>query len=153
MEHNSDKVALWPGYFNSKFSRTSGRRVPKDSCVPNPDLEGLLWAARKVGISKMKREEGISHPKRPNMKEGRLWISLSAASKVLGSENKEEMMQIIGGVWRESYAKQAEQEKENRKKGPKVGDKRGRSQFKQNKAAQDAARRALAAKRSKKKKY
>jgi signal recognition particle subunit SEC65 len=153
MEHNSDKIALWPGYFNSKISRTSGRRVPTDCCVPKPDLEGLLWAARKVGISKMKREEGISHPKRPNLKEGRLWISLSAASKVLGSENKEEMMQIIGGVWRESYSKQIEQEKADRKKGPKVGDKRARAQFKQNKAAQDAARRALAAKRSKKKKY
>tara|TARA_B100001996_G_scaffold221210_1_gene170052 strand:+ start:316 stop:777 length:462 start_codon:yes stop_codon:yes gene_type:complete len=153
MEHNSDKVALWPGYFNSKSSRTAGRRVPADSSVPNPDLEGLLWAARKVGITKMKREEGISHPKRPNLKEGRLWVSISAASKVLGTGNKEEMMQIIGGVWKESYSKQVEQEKAERKKGPKVGDKRARSQFKQNKAAQNAARRALAAKRAKKKKY
>jgi len=153
MEHNSDKVALWPGYFNSKSSRTAGRRVPADSSVPNPDLEGLLWAARKVGITKMKREEGISHPKRPNLKEGRLWISISAASKVLGTGNKEEMMQIIGGVWKESYSKQVEQERAERKKGPKVGDKRARSQFKQNKAAQNAARRALAAKRAKKKKY
>ena len=101
----------------------------------------------------MKREEGISHPKRPNLKEGRLWVSLSAASKVLGTGNKEEMMQIIGGVWKESYSKQVEQEKAERKKGPKVGDKRARSQFKQNKAAQNAARRALAAKRAKKKKY
>ncbi len=153
MEHNSDKVALWPGYFNSKLSRSDGRRVPVDSSVPNPDLEGLLWAARKVGITKMKREEGTSHPKRPNLREGRLWISISAASKVLGTGNKEEMMQIIGGVWKESYSKQVEQEKAERKKGPKVGDKRARSQFKQNKAAQNAARRALAAKRAKKKKY
>ena len=153
MEHNSDKVSLWPGYFNSKLSRSGGRRVPVDSSVPNPDLEGLLWAARKVGITKMKREEGTSHPKRPNLKEGRLWISLSAASKILGTGNKEEMMQIIGGVWKESYSKQVEQEKAERKKGPKVGDKRARSQFKQNKAAQNAARRALAAKRAKKKKY
>ena len=153
MEHNSDKIALWPGYFNSKSTRTAGRRVPADSSVPNPDLEGLLWAARKVGITKMKREEGISHPKRPNLKEGRLWVSISAASKVLGTGNKEEMMQIIGGVWKESYSKQVEQERAERKKGPKVGDKRARSQFKQNKAAQNAARRALAAKRAKKKKY
>ena len=153
MEHNSDKVALWPGYFNSKLSRSDGRRVPVDSSVPNPDLEGLLWAARKVGITKMKREEGTSHPKRPNLREGRLWISISAASKILGTGNKEEMMQIIGGVWKESYSKQVEQEKAERKKGPKVGDKRARSQFKQNKAAQNAARRALAAKRAKKKKY
>ena len=151
MEHNSDKISLWPGYFNSKLTRSSGRRVPVDSSVPNPDLEGLLWASRKVGITKMKREEGISHPKRPNLREGRLWVSLSAASKVLGTKNKEEMMQIIGGVWRESYSQKLEQEKEDRKKGPKVGDKRARSQFKQNKAAQNAARRALAAKRSKKK--
>jgi signal recognition particle subunit SRP19 len=153
MEYNPDKIALWPGYFNSKISRSNGRRVPRDSAVPNPDLEGLLWAARKAGITKMKREEGTSHPRRPNMKEGRLWISLNAASKALGSKNKEEMMQIIGGVWRESYSNRLEQEKADRKRGPKVGDKRARSQFKQNKAAQDAARRALAARRAKKKKY
>ena len=105
MEHNSDRVAIWPGYFNSKKSRSSGRRVPTDSSVPNPDLEGLLWAARKVGITKMKREEGTSHPKRPNQKEGRLWVSLSAACKILGTENKEEMMQVIGGVWRKLFTK------------------------------------------------
>ncbi len=151
MEHNSDKIALWPGYFNSKLTRNSGRRVPIDSSVPNPDLEGLLWASRKVGITKMKREEGVSHPKRPNMKEGRLWVSLSSASNILGTKNKEEMMQIIGGVWRESYSQKIEHEKEERRKGPKIGDKRARSQFKQNRSAQKAARRALAAKRSKKK--
>lgn len=151
MEHNSDKIALWPGYFNSKLTRNSGRRVPIDSSVPNPDLDGLLWASRKVGITKMKREEGISHPKRPNLKEGRLWVSLSSASKILGTKNKEEMMQIIGGIWRESYSQKLEQEKKERRKGPKTGDKRARSQFKQNRAAQNAARRALAAKRAKKK--
>ena len=72
---------------------------------------------------------------------------------VCPSENKEEMMQIIGGIWRESYSNRLEKEKADRKKGPKVGDKRARSQFKQNTAAQDAARRALAARRAKKKKY
>ena len=66
MEHNPDRIALWPGYFNAKVSRRSGRRVPRDSSVLKPDLEGLYIAARATGLKKVKREEKISHPNRPH---------------------------------------------------------------------------------------
>ena len=65
MEHNPDRICVWPGYFDAKTSRRGGRRVPRDSSVLKPDLEGLYLAARKVGLKKIKREEGTSHPQRP----------------------------------------------------------------------------------------
>ena len=57
MDHNPDRICVWPGYFDAKTSRRSGRRVPRDSSVIKPDLEGLFYAARKVGLRKIKREE------------------------------------------------------------------------------------------------
>ena len=52
MDHNPDRLCVWPGYFDAKISRRKGRRVPKDSSVLKPDLEGLFYAARKVGQKK-----------------------------------------------------------------------------------------------------
>ena len=74
MDHNPDRLCVWPGYFDMKSSRRAGRRVPKDASVIKPDLEGLFMAAREVGLRKIKREEGISHPRRPHGREGRLWV-------------------------------------------------------------------------------
>jgi len=55
MDHNPDRLCVWPGYFDMKRSRRSGRRVPKDASVLKPDLEGLFMAARAVGLRKIKR--------------------------------------------------------------------------------------------------
>ena len=59
MDHNPDRIAVWPGYFDAKVSRRSGRRVPRDSSVLKPDLEGLFIASRALGLKKIKREEKI----------------------------------------------------------------------------------------------
>ena len=39
MDHNPDRIAVWPGYFDAKTSRRAGRRVPKDSSVLKPILK------------------------------------------------------------------------------------------------------------------
>ena len=101
MDHNPDRLSIWPGYFDAKTSRRSGRRVPRDSSVLKPDLDSLFYAARKVGLKKIKREEQISHPNRPYGKEGRLWVSRSGAKKSIGASNKEEILQMIGAEWRQ----------------------------------------------------
>ena len=101
MEHNPDRLSIWPGYFNAKISRRNGRRVPKDASVIKPDLEGLFLAARKVGLRKIKREEGTSHPRRPHAKEGRLWVSRKGSKQTIGANSKEEILQLIGGEWRQ----------------------------------------------------
>ena len=101
MDHNPDRIAVWPGYFDAKSSRRSGRRVPKDSSVLKPDLEGLFIASRALGLRKIKREERVSHPNRPHAKEGRLWVSKKGAKESIGAGSKEEIMQLIGGQWRQ----------------------------------------------------
>jgi signal recognition particle subunit SRP19 len=65
-------MTLWTRYFDSKLSRSEGRRVPKEASIPNPSLDSVVWAARDLGLSKKKRELEARHPSRPHLKEGRL---------------------------------------------------------------------------------
>ena len=118
MEHNPDRLSVWPGYFDTRVSRRNGRRVPKDSSVIKPDLEGLFMAARKVGLKKIKREENTSHPRRPHGKEGRLWVSRSGAK------------QSIGGEWRQIQRDMKDADAKRVAQGPQTGDRRARSQRK-----------------------
>jgi signal recognition particle subunit SEC65 len=142
MDHNPDRIAVWPGYFDAKVSRRSGRRVPRDSSVLKPDLEGLFIASRALGLRKVKREERVSHPNRPHAKEGRLWVSKKGAKESIGAGSKEEILQLIGGQWRQMQKDQRNDEKEAQKRGPKVGDKRARSQRKGSNKARAAQARA-----------
>ena len=149
MDHNPDRIAVWPGYFDAKVSRRSGRRVPRDSSVLKPDLEGLFIASRALGLRKVKREERVSHPNRPHAKEGRLWVSKKGAKESIGAGSKEEILQLIGGQWRQMQKDQRNDEKEAQKRGPKVGDKRARSQRKGAQTRQEQHKLVLSAVRSK----
>ncbi|MFZ8906787.1 MAG: signal recognition particle subunit SRP19/SEC65 family protein [Poseidonia sp.] len=130
MDHNPDRLCVWPGYFDIKRSRRAGRRVPKDASVLKPDLEGLFNAARAVGLRKIKREEHTSHPRRPHGREGRLWVSSVGAKESIGASSKEELLQLIGGQWREMQRNQRQAVAQETAKGPKTGDRRARSQRK-----------------------
>ncbi|CAI8372255.1 MAG: Uncharacterised protein [Marine Group II euryarchaeote MED-G33] len=130
MANHPDRIVVWPGYFDSKVSRRSGRRVSKSRSVSNPTLDGLAYAARSAGIRKMKREENISHPSRPNVREGRLWVSTADALSATGSDSKEGILQVIGSAWNSQQSETKAAEKAAKKSGPKVGDKRGQSQRK-----------------------
>ena len=130
MDHNPDRLCVWPGYFDIKRSRRAGRRVPKDASVLKPDLEGLFNAARAVGLRKIKREEHTSHPRRPHGREGRLWVSSVGAKESIGASSKEELLQLIGGQWREMQRNRRQAVAQETAKGPKTGDRRARSQRK-----------------------
>ena len=130
MDHNPDRICVWPGYFDTRLSRRSGRRVPKDSSVIKPDLEGLFLAARKLGLKKIKREEGTSHPSRPHMKEGRMWVSRGGSKQSVGAQSKEELLQLIGAEWRQMQRDQRQADKQQSVSQPKVGDRRARAQRK-----------------------
>ncbi|MAE78506.1 MAG: hypothetical protein CL967_01845 [Euryarchaeota archaeon] len=130
MDHNPDRICVWPGYFDTRISRRNGRRVPKDSSVIKPDLEGLFLAARKLGLKKIKREEGTSHPSRPHAKEGRMWVSRAGSRQSVGANSKEELMQLIGAQWRQMQRDQKEANAERIAKGPQTGDRRARAQRK-----------------------
>ena len=130
MANNPDRIVVWPGYFDLKTSRRSGRRVSKDRAVANPTLDGLAYAARSAGIRKMKKEEKTSHPSRPNEQEGRLWISTADALSGTGATSKEGVLQAIGTAWNSQQSDIQASEKAAKVSGPKAGDKRGRSQRK-----------------------
>lgn len=130
MDHNPDRLSIWPGYFDIRVSRRNGRRVPKDSSVIKPDLEGLFIAARKLGLKKIKREEDTSHPKRPHAKEGRLWVSRAGAKQSIGASSKEELLQLIGGEWRQIQRSLKDADAKRVAAGPQTGDRRARSQRK-----------------------
>jgi signal recognition particle subunit SEC65 len=130
MDHNPDRLCVWPGYFDARTSRRSGRRVPKDSSVLKPDLEGLFLAARKLGLKKIKREERVSHPARPHQGEGRMWVSRAGSKQSVGANSKEELLQLIGAQWRQMQRDQKEANADRVARGPQTGDRRARSQRK-----------------------
>ena len=130
MDHNPDRLCVWPGYFDARTSRRSGRRVPKDSSVLKPDLEGLFLAARKLGLKKIKREERVSHPARPHQGEGRMWVSRAGSKQSVGANSKEELLQLIGAQWHQMQRDQKEANADRVARGPQTGDRRARSQRK-----------------------
>jgi signal recognition particle subunit SEC65 len=138
VDHNPDRLSIWPGYFDIRVSRRNGRRVPKDSSVIKPDLEGLFMAARKLGLKKIKREEDSSHPKRPHGKEGRLWVSRTGAKQSIGANTKEELLQLIGGEWRQIQRSLKDADAKRVAEGPQTGDRRARSQRKVRSKTQSA---------------
>ena len=130
MDHNPDRICVWPGYFDTRTSRRSGRRVPKDSSVIKPDIDGLFLASRKLGLKKIKRDEGVSHPSRPHLKEGRMWISRQDSKESVGANSKEELLQLSGAQWRQMQREQKDASVERIANGPQTGDRRARSQRK-----------------------
>ena len=123
-------MSLWTGYFDSKLSRSSGRRVPREASVPNPTLETVAWAAKSVGISKMKRDAEASHPSRPHQQEGRLVLSTQDALNATNAGSKEGVMQSIGLKLNKQTKEARAEESQQKSKGPKRGDRQKRSQRK-----------------------
>ena len=130
MANHPDRIVVWPGYFDSKTSRRSGRRVSKDRSVANPTLDGLAYAARNAGIKKMKREEGVSHPARPSEKEGACGFQSRMHNLQPVQIPKKvscKRLEVLGTV---NNLKPRLPKKAAKVSGPKTGDKRGRSQRK-----------------------
>ncbi|MDC1419810.1 hypothetical protein N8653_03720 [Euryarchaeota archaeon] len=104
MTRDPRKMRIWTRYFDSKLSRSNGRRVPKEASIPNPSLDAIVWAARDAGISKMKREEDAKHPSRSFSKEGMLILSTKDALESTKAESKEGVLQSIGLRLRKNYS-------------------------------------------------
>ena len=45
------KIRIWPAYFDIRFSRGEGRRVPRDRAVRDPKLEDLEKVSQKLGLN------------------------------------------------------------------------------------------------------
>ncbi len=130
MAGDPSRISIWTGYFDSRLTRRQGRRVNRDCAIPNPNLEQLAYAAKSLGIRKMKRVTNKSHPKRPRLSEGLLIVSSKDAFSATGTESKEALMQAIGSSLFASHKEAKQKKEETRSKGPRKGDKSARSQRK-----------------------
>ena len=41
MASRKDEMWVWTGYFDSRLSRSEGRRVPKEAAISTPTLEAV----------------------------------------------------------------------------------------------------------------
>ncbi|MDG1540232.1 MAG: signal recognition particle subunit SRP19/SEC65 family protein [Candidatus Thalassarchaeaceae archaeon] len=138
MAPKREEMILWTGYFDSRLSRSDGRRVPKEASIPKPTLESVVWAARSAGIRKMRQEPEASHPSRPHAKEGRLVMPPRHVFEVTETSSKEGVMKAIGTALRKR-SQDAKEQGKDATRGPAKGDRRGRSQrksFKHRKSGQ-----------------
>ena len=139
MAAKREEMTLWTGYFDSRITRSKGRRVPKEASIPNPTLESIVWAARSAGVRKMRQEPEVSHPARPHAKEGRLLMPPSHVFEVTGASTKEGVMQKIGTILRRRSKEAKEQGKDSVRR-PAKGDRRRRAQRKTTKHRKSAQR-------------
>ncbi|RAH12442.1 MAG: hypothetical protein CMA23_000015 [Methanobacteriota archaeon] len=130
MSGDASRIRVWTGYFDARLSRSEGRRVSVINAVPKPDLDSIALAARSLGIRKMKREANQSHPKRPRAKEGYLVVSAKDAHSAAGTNSKEELMAAIGSRLATTHQEAKDKAEEERKRGPRKGDRAARSQRK-----------------------
>jgi signal recognition particle subunit SRP19 len=72
-----DKAIIWPAYFDQTKTRKKGRRVTRNLAVPNPKVEELQEAARKLGL-KHEITANSGYPKAPWQKTGMLKVEKKA---------------------------------------------------------------------------
>ncbi|MEC9119835.1 MAG: signal recognition particle subunit SRP19/SEC65 family protein [Candidatus Thermoplasmatota archaeon] len=130
MSSRKDEMWVWTGYFDSRLSRSQGRRVSKEAAIPTPNLETVAWAARAAGITRMRRKPETSHPSRPFTQEGRLEISTKDALNSTGADSKEGVLQSIGLHLRKQMKEAKSAESQGAKKRPVKGNRQQRAQRK-----------------------
>ncbi len=82
----SDKVILWPVYFDSTKARSEGRRVPKKLAVSAPNLDEIRKAAESLGFQP-EIVPDAAYPHMPWQKTGFIIVS-----------KKESKVKIIRGI-------------------------------------------------------
>ena len=69
----SDKIIIWPAYFDSTKTRSSGRRIPKNIAVPQPKISEIKEAAEKLGIG-CELVQDASYSKTPWIQAGMILV-------------------------------------------------------------------------------
>jgi len=82
------KVVIWPFFFDSKLSRSEGRRVPRSLAVKTPSLEEVAEAAKRAGY-KVVIDEEAKHPAH--------WFDHTGRVLVYTEERKTEVVRKIAG--------------------------------------------------------
>ncbi|MEM3760016.1 MAG: signal recognition particle subunit SRP19/SEC65 family protein [Candidatus Bathyarchaeia archaeon] len=74
----TEKIIIWPAYFDSTKTRKEGRRVPKNFAVPSPKILELKEAVEKIGLE-YEIVSDSSYPKMPWLKTGMLLVKKKEA--------------------------------------------------------------------------
>ncbi|MEM3622411.1 MAG: signal recognition particle subunit SRP19/SEC65 family protein [Candidatus Bathyarchaeia archaeon] len=74
----TEKIIIWPAYFDSTKTRKEGRRVPKNLAVPSPKILELKEAVEKIGLE-YEIVSDSSYPKMPWLKTGMLLVKKKEA--------------------------------------------------------------------------
>ncbi len=81
MTYDADvAITLWPEYFDKKRTRAEGRRLPKELCVENPDLDIIAKGAMMLDLE-FEVFENMSYPKTPRSSNGCVRVERGVMSK------------------------------------------------------------------------
>ena len=67
------KLRIWPVYFDVRYSRSDGRRVPRNKAVRDPQIDVIENAAKKLGLRPI-LQPGAAYSKHPWSKTGVLLV-------------------------------------------------------------------------------
>ena len=98
MAYDADvAITIWPEYFDIKRTRAEGRRVPKELCVENPDLDIIAKGAMMLDLE-FEIRESMSYPKAHRAKHGCVRIEK-------GKMSKTDILPAIGRILVENQSK------------------------------------------------
>lgn len=72
----TEKIVLWPAYFDSTKTRKEGRKIPKNLATPSPKISEIKEAVEKLGLDyELVLDTG--YPKAPWLKTGMILVAKS----------------------------------------------------------------------------
>ncbi|MBS7606378.1 MAG: signal recognition particle subunit SRP19/SEC65 family protein [Candidatus Bathyarchaeia archaeon] len=75
-----DGIVIWPVYFDSTRTRGEGRRLPKNLCIPSPNIGIIEGALKKLGLNYEVFPES-AYPRTPWIKSGFIIVRKTGRSK------------------------------------------------------------------------
>ncbi|MCD6348911.1 MAG: signal recognition particle protein Srp19 [Candidatus Korarchaeota archaeon] len=82
---------VYPSYFDSRLSRSEGRRVPRNLSIRKPSLQDLIKALKHLSLE-FDVEEDKQRPSR--------WYRMEGRVKVYYQGSKEQLLKEIGKALR-----------------------------------------------------
>ena len=67
------KLRIWSAYFDIRYSRSEGRRIPRDKAIRDPKIEDIEKAAAKLGLKPV-LQAGKAYSKYPWKRTGVLLV-------------------------------------------------------------------------------
>jgi signal recognition particle subunit SRP19 len=89
----TDHIILWPTYFDSRKSRSEGRRVPRSVSIDGPTAEEVHRAVKGLGLSAT-MDASKSHPNS--------WWEKEGMVRVENSLGKEELIRLVAARLKET---------------------------------------------------